>query len=85
MAARPTPWEESYANEVKMTARARGIQLDAADVAAAMAAARKQALTGIEALAAQLEQDARTGEYAGGHWARDVLVDVARRIKGAMH
>lgn len=35
-------------------------------------------------LADRLELDAETGEYPGGHWAGDVLYDVARRIRRAV-
>lgn len=40
-----------------------------------------EALRAVLTLADQLEQDARTGEYKGGSYAANVLVDVARRIR----
>lgn len=51
-----------------------------ARVTAVIADSRRKA----EMLADRLEQDAATGEYAGGHYARDVLTDVARRIRKAV-
>src|SRR3954453_11819306 len=34
----------------------------------------------VNELTTRLEQDAKTGEYAGGHYAHDVLIDVVERI-----
>lgn len=83
MTVEPTKADWARAEEITRGFVPRGTaRLAVAEGAAqALADERERARETFCDLADRLEMDAKTDEYAGGHYARDVLTDVAVRIR----